>query len=66
MKTYTEACRKYDADKSTLKELRKRYASSPSKTLAAEIRQSEKTLETDLGRLTRLRSDVFRAEKKKQ
>ena len=66
MKTYTEACRKYDADKSTLKELRKRYASSPSKSLAAEIRQSEKTLETDLGRLTRLRSDVFRAEKEKQ
>ncbi len=62
MKRYLEAKKKYDHDEKALKKLRRDYADNPSERLASQIIQAEKALETDLGRLRRLRSDVFRAE----
>ncbi len=62
MKRYLEAKKKYDHDEKALKKLRRDYADNPAERLASQIIQAEKALETDLGRLRRLRSDVFRAE----
>ncbi len=63
MEIYQEALRNFESDKTALRELRKTYASSPSKSLAEKIRQAEKALETDRGRLHRLKSDVYKSEK---
>ena len=64
MQAYLDAQKKYDADAAALAELRRQYAQAPSKGMMYEIGEAEKALETDLGRLRRLRSDVYRAEKK--
>lgn len=64
MRQYIEASKRYDSDTSSLREMRAEYSSSPSRQLAERIKQAEKTQETDRGRLHRLRSDIYRAEKK--
>ena len=62
MQKYLEAQKKYEQDEKALKQLRRNYADNPGERLASQILQAEKALETDLGRLRRLRSDVFKAE----
>ena len=61
MKRYVDAQKKYEADETQLRDMRRRYAGRRSKPLGEEILAAEKALETDLGRLRRLRSDVYRA-----
>lgn len=61
MKRYVDAQKKYEADEAQLRDMRRRYAGRRSKPLGEEILAAEKALETDLGRLRRLRSDVYRA-----
>lgn len=63
MQLYLEAKKKFDADSEALAQLRREYAAAPSRAMVLEISRAEKALETDMGRLRRLRSDVYRAEK---
>lgn len=63
MREYMEAAKKYESDAAALKQMRREYAKGKNSRLASEILSAEKALETDHGRMLRLKSDVFKAEK---
>ncbi len=65
MKTYIAAQKKYAADEASLYDMRRRYASSKSPQLGAAILEAEKSLETELTNVRRLKSNVYRTLKRK-
>lgn len=60
MKSYIEASNNLEADLGKLREMRKRYHISPSKSLASEILSVEKKTERQRESLKKLKSEVYR------